>query len=163
MDPIDEKGQLFGTVNIIDAFVVFLVLAVIAAGATFILGTENQLTNTTDQLENTTTTVTFEITGVQPYTADAIPEGPLQTDTIVSVQNKSVQPTEIIVKDKNGILHKQTHPRKKTVVLQLTLNTMTTEDDVLLWNKPLEVRRQLVLDFGQVTVKGTVTNFSEEG
>ena len=155
MNFIDDKGRIFGTVNIIDALAVLLVLAVVAAGTAFVLGTDDQPT-TTDQPTNTTTAVTFEITGVQPYVADAIPEGPVKTDAVVAVQKKSIQPTEVIVKDQNGTLHERTHPRQKTVTLQLTLNTTTTEDDILFGDEPIEVGRGLTLDFGPVTVKGTV-------
>jgi hypothetical protein len=163
MNLIDDKGRLFGTVNIIDALAVLLVLAVVAAGTAFVLGTDDQLTNQTkNQPTETTTTVTFQVTGIQPYVADAIPEGPIQTDAIASVENKSTQPTEVIVKDQNGTLHEQEHPRKKTVTLQVALNTTTTEDDVRFRDKPLEVGRQLTLDFGPVTVKGTVTDLADQ-
>ena len=158
MDLIDDTGRIFGTVNIIDALAVLLVCAVVAAGAAFVLGTDDQATNTTNQ---TQTTVTFEATHLQPYVAAAIPEGAIDSDAIAAVANKSVRPTEVIVKDQNGTLHEQTHPRKQTVTLQVTLNTTATEDDVLFNGKPLEVGRQLTLDFGPVTVKGTVTKLPD--
>ncbi len=161
MDLIDDKGRLFGTVNIIDAVVVLLVLAVVAAGAALVLGIDDQPEQaSTDQPE--TTTITFEVTGVQSYVADAIPEGPVQSDTIAGVENKSVRPTKVIVEDRNGELHERTHPKKKTVTLHVTLNTTTTENDTLFRDKPLEVGRQLTLDFGPVTVEGTVTSLAPE-
>ena len=159
MNLIDDKGRLFGTVNIIDALAVLLVLAVVAAGAAFVLGTDEQSTN---QPTETTTTVTFQIAHLQPYVADAIPDGPIDSDAIAAVENKSTQPTEVVVKDQNGTLHEQEHPRKKTVTLRLTLNTTTTENDVLFRDEPLEVGRQLTLDFGPVTVQGTVTSLAPE-
>ena len=156
MDPIDDKGRLFGTVNIIDALAVLLVLAVVAAGAAFVLGADN-----TDQTapndQQAQTTVTVQISGVQPYVADAIPEGPIQTDRIAAVENKSVRPTEVIVTDQNGTLHERQHPRKQTVTLAVSLNTTTTANDTLFADEPLEVGRELTLDFGPVTVEGTVT------
>jgi hypothetical protein len=159
MNLIDDKGRLFGTVNIIDALAVLLVLAVAAAGTAFVLGADSPQTPTDDQQ---TTTVTFEITKIQPYVADAIPEGPIDTEQIATVQNKSVRPTEVIVEDQNGTLHERQHPRKQTVTLHVSLNTTTTEDDIMFEDKPLEVGRQLTLDFGQVTVKGTVTSLANE-
>jgi hypothetical protein len=163
MDLIDDKGRLFGTVNIIDALAVLLLLAVVAAGAAFVLGADDQQTNqATNQPQNTTTTVTFQVGHLQPYVADAIPEGPIQTDAVASVENKSIQPTQVIVEDQNGTLHEQTHPRQKTVTLHVTLNTTTTEEDVLFNGEPLEVGRQLTLDFGPVTVQGTVTSIAPE-
>jgi hypothetical protein len=158
MNLIDDKGRLFGTVNIIDALAVLLVLAVVAAGAAFVLGTDGQST-TTDQHQ---TTVTVEITGVQSYVADAIPNGPVESDSIAAVENKTVQPTEVVVEDQNGDLHERTHPRKKTVTLELTINTTETDEDTLFEGKPLEVGRELTLDFGPVTVEGSVTSLAPE-
>ncbi|MFC4451022.1 DUF4330 domain-containing protein [Halorussus aquaticus] len=166
MDLIDDKGRFFGTVNIIDALAVLFVLAVVAAGTTFVLGADDQPTNApealTDNSTNTTTIVTLEITGIQPYVADAIPKGPIDTDRITAVENKSVRPTEVVVTAQDGTLHEQQHPRKQTVTLRVSLNTTTTEDDLTFGDKPLEVGRQLTLDFGQVTVEGTVTGIANE-
>ena len=157
MKVLDNHGRLFGTVNIIDALAVLLVLAVAAAGTAFVLGTDDQPTGPTEQ---PTSTVTLEITEVQPYVADAIPEGPIKTDAVAAVENKSVRPAEVIVADQNGTLHEREHPRKKTVTLAVSLNT-TVEDDETLYNgKPLEIGRQLTLDLGPVTVKGNVTNLA---
>jgi len=157
MNLIDDKGRFFGTVNIIDALAVLLILAVVGSGAAFVLGTDEQPTNQSED-----TTVTFEVTGVQPYVADAIPEGSIESESITAVKNKSVRPTEVVVEDQNGGLHERTHPQEKTVALQVTLNTTTTDEDVLFQNEPLEVGRELTLDFGPVTVKGTVTSLVSE-
>ena len=54
------------------------------------------------------------------------------------------------------------HINKQTVTLQVALNTTTTEDDVLFGRNPLEIGRQLTLDLGQVTVKGTVTKLRSD-
>ncbi|PSP56012.1 hypothetical protein BRC82_02425 [Halobacteriales archaeon QS_1_67_19] len=152
MNPIDDKGRLFGTINIIDLLAVLLVLGVVAAGAAFVLGADDQ--SITNQQQ---TTVTYQITGVQPYVADAIPEGPVRTDAIAAVENKTVRPTEVVVQDDAGELHERPHPRKKTVTLRLTLNTTQTDDDIQFEDEPLEVGRDLTLDFGPVTVNGNVT------
>ncbi|NEU55646.1 DUF4330 domain-containing protein [Halorussus sp. MSC15.2] len=163
MKLIDDKGRLLGTINIIDALVVLLVLAVAGAGTALVLGGDNQPANATQALtDNTTTVATFEITGVQPYVADAITEGRIGTDSITAVENKSVRPTEVIVRDQNGTLHERQHPRKQTVTLRVSLNTTTTDEDITFQDKPLEVGRQLTLDFGHVTVKGTVTNLASD-
>ena len=160
MNLIDDKGRLFGTVNIIDALAVLLVLSVAAAGAAFVLGTDEQPEQSSATNKHTKTTVTFQVTGVQPYVADAIPESPIKANEIAAVRNKSVQPTEVIVTSQNGTLHEQPHPRKKTVTLRVALNTTRTEQDVLFQDKPLEIGRQLTLDFGPVTVKGHVTKIT---
>ncbi|WP_435179890.1 DUF4330 domain-containing protein [Halorussus sp. AFM4] len=162
MDFIDDKGRLFGKVNIIDALAVLLVLGVVAAGAAFALGTDEQPVNqsaSTDQLRNSTTTVTVQVPGVQPYVADAIPEGEVGKNRINAVENKSIEPTVVIVRNQNSSFRERAHPRKKTVMVQTTLNTTVRVEsgEILFGGKPLEIGRQLVLDFGHVTVKGSVT------
>jgi hypothetical protein len=38
MDLIDDRGRLFGRVNVVDALVVLFVLAIVAAGTALVLG-----------------------------------------------------------------------------------------------------------------------------
>lgn len=158
MDIIDDRGRLFGTVNIIDAFAVLLVLAVAVAGATFILGNGSEEVSN----QNRETIVTVEVDGVQPYIADAIPEGPIETERVATVENKSVRPTTVVVSDQNGTLHERRHPRKQTVTLRISLNTTVEDGEPVFAGKPLEVGRVLTLDLGPVTVKSTVTNIETE-
>ncbi|WP_435176501.1 DUF4330 domain-containing protein [Halorussus sp. AFM4] len=157
MDLIDDKGRLFGTVNIIDALAVLLVLAVAAAGTAFVLGADDTESAATQHQ----TTVTLRITDVQPYVADAIPEGPVDTDRIGAVTNKSVRPTEVVVADQNGTLHVRDHPQKRTVTLDVALNTTVENGEPTFAGEQLEVGRQLTLDFGRVTVTGNVTRVAD--
>ncbi len=155
---IDDKGRLFGTVNIIDALALLFVLAAVAAGTAFVLGADDK--GETAPTDQQTTTVTFQVTGVQPYVADAIPEGPIDSDRIAAVENKSVRPTEVVVTDQNGTLHERQHPRNKTVTLRVSLNTSIASGEPQFDQEPLEVGRRLTLDFGPVTVEGAVTKIS---
>ncbi|WP_137284647.1 DUF4330 domain-containing protein [Halorussus salinisoli] len=149
---IDDKGRLFGTINIIDVLAVCLVLVATAGGTTFVLTADD---TDTDQQN---TSITFEITDVQPYVVDAIPEGQIDSDTITAVENKSVQPSQVVVADQHGELHERPHPEKKTVTLQLALATTTSDEEIQFDGEPLQVGRELSLDLGTVTVEGNVTS-----
>ena len=70
MELIDSKGRLFGRVNIIDALVVLLVLAVVAAGAALVLGSDE--TSDSDVARNVTATLE---TVVHPSVAQAVTVG----------------------------------------------------------------------------------------
>lgn len=155
MNFIDDKGRLLGTINVIDALAVLLVLATVTAGTAFVLGERRQV-----QSEHNTT-ITVEVTDVEPYVADAIPEGSTQTDASPVIQNKSVRPTRVVVRDRNGTLHVREHPRRKSVTLRVSLETMKRGSDVLFRDESLEVGRRLALDFGPVTVNGTVTELPD--
>lgn len=71
MELLDDEGNLFGVVNVVDALVILLVLAVVAAGAAFVLQPEP-----TPKGPNVgTTNVTLDL-GPQPdYLVSAINEG----------------------------------------------------------------------------------------
>lgn len=53
MGIIDERGRLFGLVNVIDALVVLLVLAVLVAGTAFVLQSESGPDESTESTEST--------------------------------------------------------------------------------------------------------------
>ncbi|ELZ37161.1 DUF4330 family protein [Halorubrum distributum] len=70
MELIDDEGRLFGRVNVIDALVVLLIVAVVVAGAAFVLTDDPAPTPETD-----TTYATLDVGTVSPYVVDAIEEG----------------------------------------------------------------------------------------
>jgi hypothetical protein len=78
MDVIDSEGRLFGVVNIIDAFVVLVVVAVVAAGVALVLGGPDD-TDTSDSGSNTvevgTTHATLDFGTQSDAVADALDEG----------------------------------------------------------------------------------------
>lgn len=164
MKLIDDRGNLFGAVNIIDALVVLLVVAVAGAGVAFVVGGEDT-TQSPNQPEPAPeishTAATLEITGVQPYVADALTVGPVEADGIVAVDNKSVSATTVVTEDEAGNLYERAHPQKRTVTLQVTLETTAKGNETMFGEKPLEIGRTASFDFGNVTVKGTVTELGE--
>lgn len=159
MKLIDDQGNLFGAVNIIDAFVVLLVAAVTVAGVAFVVGDDSQPPSEPAP-EQSAVSATVEIVGVQPYVADALTVGPVETDRIVAVDNKSVSPTMVVTEDEAGNLYEREHPQKQTVTLQVTLQATQT-NETMVGDTPLEVGRTTTLDFGNVTVEGTFTHVGE--
>jgi hypothetical protein len=70
MELIDDGGSLFGAVNVVDALVVLLVLAVVVAGAAFVF-----MDDPAPEPDVGTTYATLDM-GTQPaYIVDAINEG----------------------------------------------------------------------------------------
>ncbi len=75
---IDDEGNLLGIINIVDAFVIFIALAVVLAGAGFVLGGSD---NTDSPSETVTTFVTLDL-GTQPdYIVSALSEGDTYSPT----------------------------------------------------------------------------------
>jgi len=151
MELIDADGRIFGIINIIDGFVVFVVFAAAIGGATFFLSDHGG-----SQQESTE--VTVRVQDVEPFVADAIRKGAVGADSVVAVENKTVHPTKVAVKSQNGTLREQEHPLKRTVVLRMTLTVTEREDEVRFRGEPLEVGRELEIDLGDVTIRCVVTS-----
>ncbi len=134
MPIIDDKGRLFGTVNIIDALVVLFVLAVVVAGVALLTGG-----GSSD--ERATRTVVVDI-GQQPnYVIDVIQEGSVETSEVVAVENKTV-----ISADGNDTL-------RLTVTLAATENA---DGLATFAEERLYVGRQVRLDLRTTIVNGTI-------
>ena len=76
MEVIDEEGRLFGVVNVIDALVVLLVLAVVVAGIALVdpFATPEE-TDSAEPPETGTRYVTLDLGQQYPYVAEQIAEG----------------------------------------------------------------------------------------
>jgi len=132
MPVIDDEGRLFGAVNVVDALVVLLVLAVAVAGVALVTGGGSG--------ETPTRTVVVDI-GQQPnYVADAIKEGPVETSEVVAVESVT----------RNG---ESDSRLRLTVTLAVTENAdgLPTFADERLY-----VGRRLQLDLSTTIVGGTV-------
>lgn len=131
---IDDKGRLFGTVNIIDALVVLFVLAVAVAGVALLAGGGSS--------DETPTRTVVVDTGQQPdYVIDAIREGSVETSEVVAVENKTVISA-------NG---------NETLRLTVTLAATENADGLATFaGERLYVGRQVRLDLRTTIVDGTV-------
>lgn len=103
MDLIDDKGHLFGIINIIDALVVLLVLSVVAAGTAFVLqkgaGASGGSTIQTNQNATPATRYATVNLGTHPsYVAERITEG---DNSIVQDDNLTVTDVYQIPSNKN--------------------------------------------------------------
>lgn len=80
MDLIDEKGRLFGVVNVVDALVVLLVVAVAVAGASLVLGKspgQDADRGTDEAADLETRTVTLAFGQRAPQLATLVEPGPV--------------------------------------------------------------------------------------
>lgn len=73
MELIDERGRLFGAVNVIDALVVLLVLAVVVAGVALVMGGDES--SPTPDADGTTRAVTMTAGPVSPTVASLVDSG----------------------------------------------------------------------------------------
>lgn len=136
MKIVDDEGYLFGWVNIIDALVILLIIAIVAASLSLAFSPTRNETQTKTQV------IRFQTVPEPAYVVNAIPEGRVSTDTIVAVENKSIQ---------KG-------PNETYVVLLRVRIVITQNDDgfPMFKNERLYIGRKMQLDFGTTIVDGVV-------
>jgi len=144
MDVIDDEGNLFGVVNVVDALVVLLVLAVVAAGAALVLGGNDE-----PQPEPEIRYATMDL-GTQPsYVADLIESG----DFVEYGGNEDLTVTEVYVTDEgNG----------KRMVARVKLKSPSDEEKGFTFDgKPPRVGRELTISTDEYNASGRITSVSE--
>lgn len=162
MELIDENGNLFGVVNVIDALVVLVLVAVVVAGVAFVTmggdagddtGSGGDAGHEPDSsTEPATQYVTLDL-GDQP---DYVLER-LETGDTGSVGNANAMVTDI------------EHPsatNHSAVTIRAELEGTTLEDDgdttFEVAGEPLRLGRQLELDMDLYTTNGTITDIGDD-
>lgn len=153
MDIIDEDGHLFGLINIVDALVVLLVVAVLISGLVLIFDDTDD--DTDDDTEIITVNITVE--KAPAYIAERIEIGNISKD--VTITEKSVSSAEIVVRDSDGELHIREHPTDKTVNLQVKLHIKRSSRGVQFRGNPMRVGTEITIDDGKVKFTGKVTDY----
>lgn len=114
--------------------------------------------------EPATTTVVVTLTGVAPEIADNLRSGMTETmagTQLARITDRQVDPATMVVTDSEGQVHERQHPRKKDVRLTLELSTRRTDTGLWFHGQPLRSNRRIHLDFGTITVRGTVVEIRE--
>ena len=139
MELIDDEGNLFGVVNVVDALVVLLVLAVVAAGAALVL----QPDTTQAGPDLATTNATLDI-GPQPaYIVSAIDEG----DTHTAGGNSRLTITDV---------HLTPQGDRTRVILRVRLEAPSTGDGISYANAPPRLGRSLSIATNRYEVSGDI-------
>ncbi|WP_257299939.1 DUF4330 domain-containing protein [Haloarchaeobius sp. FL176] len=146
MELIDDNGYLFGVVNVVDALVVLLVLAVVATGAVFVLSDDPEPEPTTE-----THYATLDL-GTQPtYVATLIEEG----DNVTPSETEELTVTDVYVTDQGD---------NRRVLVRVALEGNPTEDpadDTLTYDGgPPRVGRELAITTSEYSTSGRITEVS---
>jgi hypothetical protein len=143
MQLIDEEGRLFGAVNVIDAFVVLLVLAALVAGLA--------LVTQEDDSDPATRYVTLDLGSEPEYLIDTIEVGdtatvPGQTDSW-RITDKYVTPA-----GSSG-----------RVILRVAVSGQTEDGQFTTAGVLLRLGRAVEVQTGEYLINGTITGISEGG
>lgn len=144
MDLIDDEGNVLGLVNVIDALVVLVLLAIVAGGVAITLGDGSDPQSEPDL---DTTHVTLDL-GVQPsYVASELNEG----DTHSPDGHSQLTVTDVYLSPaKNG----------KHVTLRAELEGVAEEETIDYNGAPPRLGRELVIDTHRYRVNGSITDVS---
>ncbi|MDT3437123.1 DUF4330 family protein [Haloarcula sp. 1CSR25-25] len=134
---LDDEGNLFGLVNIVDALAVLLVLAVVVAGAAFVLQPDPE------PPDRTSTNVTLDL-GPQPqYLVSEINEG----DTYSPNSNSELTVTDVYLTPQGD---------QTRVILRATIEGPTSDDSLTYANAPPRLGRSLAIATSRYEVNGQI-------
>ncbi|MFB6173352.1 MAG: DUF4330 domain-containing protein [Halobacteriales archaeon] len=176
---IDDQGDLFGVVNIVDALVVMMGVAVLTAGVALVfesvaaqlgvvglgaiglLGLARLDTEPTgeEDREESSRYLQLRISEIEPAVAEAITVGDTTLTDDLRVTDVSDEPASVVVETEDGTLVEQTHPRLRTVTLVATLHGEHHGNGDFRGDR-LYVGREFRLDLDRVRVTATVVGLS---
>ena len=141
---IDEEGRIFGTVNVIDALVVLFVLAVVVAGAAFVLSDDP-----VEEPDLETTYATLDL-GTQPeYVASNINEG----DSYSPADDSSLTITDLHLAPDGG---------ETRVIARVELTGEASGDRPEYAGAPPRLGRSLEVQTDRYAVSGSIRHVSDD-
>ena len=140
MDLIDDDGNLFGLINLVDALVVFVALAVVVAGVAFVLSSGSE-----DTAPDTATRYATLDLGTQPaYVATLVTDG----DDINPASPENLTITDVYATETDDGRH---------LYARVRINGTLDDDTVTYDGGPLRVGRELSLTTNEYQTDGTIT------
>jgi cytoskeletal protein RodZ len=186
MDIIDDEGNLFGLINIIDALVVLLVLSTVVAGIALVTEPDEQSApNATDTEEPSTeqptptATDTEEPSTEQPTASATDTEEPSTEPprlnvslTVESTVHPSVAETlrvgavirgdKVTTTDADGNIRLVEHPTDKRVRLVLAVVPDTTGGVLMFQGQTVRVGERVDITFTDVSLDAVVRDIDRE-
>ncbi|WP_440771410.1 DUF4330 family protein [Natronorubrum sp. DTA28] len=107
-----------------------------------------------------TTTAHVDLKNVSPIVANTLEAGMTETtrgETVARLESIERKPARLILESEDGELHEREHPRNVNLTLVVELQTTVGETGMRFRGQRLRVDSSIVLDFGSITVDGTIT------
>jgi hypothetical protein len=178
---IDNKGNLFGIINIIDALVILTLVAVMMAGVT--LATDSALASlvpvglgvlgfvgagkvdskmdTDDTDEEQFKSIQLRVNEIEPAVAEAMAIGDTALEDDMEIIDLQSEAATVVVESNDGTLVERPHPRQRTVTMIGEISSEKTRREGFRGDR-LYVGRELHLDLDQVRVEASVVGFEDE-
>jgi len=186
MDIIDDEGNLFGLINIIDALVVLLVLSTVVAGIALVTepdeqsapnatdteepSTEQPTASATDTEEPSTepprlnVSLTVEST-VHPSVAETLRVGAVirgDNATVAELTTLDISQAQVTTTDADGNIRLVEHPTDKRVRLVLAVVPDTTGGVLMFQGQTVRVGERVDITFTDVSLDAVVRDIDRE-
>ncbi|AOT71706.1 DUF4330 domain-containing protein [Geosporobacter ferrireducens] len=158
MKIVDERGRLFGVVNIVD-LTLLLVIVLFAGGVYYKLVAKQSITDKTHAEQEIF--VTIKYTPLDEAELDGVNTG----DQLVA--NNALQPiyvenveirSEKAMLEKNGVLSVTEHPFEKSIYITIKGEASITDANIHMANQIIKIGREFFLKTLTTEWKGIVTN-----
>lgn len=146
MEIVDEQGNLFGVVNIIDALVVLMILAVGIAGITLVFNDSSSETETETELVSTS--VTLDIGSVSTGVAREIDIG----DRYSSGDRSNLTITDVYLAPSDGAAR---------VILQAKLQGEAQQESLTYAGSPVRLNRSIEVVTSDYAISGRIRDVDE--
>lgn len=149
---MSEIKQVLARLNVVDAVVAGLVLAVAAVTLRGLV--DSPATVDRDLL------VTLRVEDVPPFVAERLRPGDVERfrgDVVARVEEVRRSPAQVAVPSSDGRLRLADHPRLQDLTLDVRLRSREEGGDVYYRTSRLKVGTSLTLEPGDVRVEGVVT------
>lgn len=145
---IDEKGKLFGKINVVDFAVVAVVLLAILGVGFKLISSSTTLFKKTEEFQ-----IVFYNEDLPGYVADSINVGDKVKDSVRNtvfgeVTGKEVTPSVVFAADDRGVLQQTTRPGYVSMKLTVIGKGIYTETGIIINNMDYYVGRSLELRAG---------------
>lgn len=161
---IDEKGKLFGIINIIDLCVLLIII-------TFISFAVYKKTSAVPPMPASTETIQIkvEVTDVRDVTVDAITEGEIvynydKGEVFGKILEKTVTPVKALYQNQEGKLVESIVPNQYDVTITLESTATVTNAKILIGNEEVAIGTTVKMKGKKFLTQGTVLGltFSDE-
>jgi hypothetical protein len=154
MKLIDNKGKIFGLINIIDLLVILLIVAIVARFA--LKSGSNPITVETKDIQ-----VVLHVNEVRDATANVIKEGDIVRETktnlvLGKVTKVAVRPAETLVETADGRVVNYPNPVLKDVDITITGTGTAGENAVVVGNSEVRIGTILTIKTNIYSVITTV-------
>ena len=156
MKIIDRDGRLFGLLNIIDLFIIVVIVGKLGYGGYKILKVNPQLT-----IQTKPAVIELEISPVRQLSVDAVNEGEKVFDSDTGaflgiIKEKKVEKAKENVRTSDGKIVLSEFPDQYRHSLVIEAQIVETTDSIALGNLPVQVGKSLAIKTKKLNSRGVI-------